>query len=143
MVSVSKVIVLVVVLLGLASALIVSAKAERRLPKTEVDIEFTVTAEDKTPAKALEKANSEAQKLAKAVEKFGSKGGVYVSEADLEAVVDANGKVTGYKSEIEVELDLEDGKNLAKAVEAGSKFGTLSDVEYEVDEVSRITNSVC
>jgi hypothetical protein len=34
-----------------------------------------------------------------------------------------------------VELDLKSIKDLAKAIEEGSKFGHLKDVEYEVDEV--------
>jgi uncharacterized protein YggE len=136
MVSLSKAIVVLAVLLGLCSAFTVSAKAERRLEKSEVDLEFTVSAEDKDPAKALDKAQKQAEKLAKALEKLGGEDGVYVSEPSVEAVLSEDGKVTGYETEIEVELDLADGKNLAKAIEIGSKFGTLSDVEYEIDEVS-------
>lgn len=50
--------------------------------------------------------------------------------------MDDNGALKHYVSTIEVELDLKDSKSLGKAIEAGSKFATLQDVEYEVDEVS-------
>lgn len=65
MVSVSKLILIVALLFGCVSAFstILRAKAERRLPKTEVDVEFTVSGEDKDPAKALEKAQAQAKKL--------------------------------------------------------------------------------
>jgi hypothetical protein len=43
--------------------------------------------------------------------------------------------LTTYKASIEVEINLNNIKDLAKAIEEGSKFAQLHDVEYEVDEV--------
>lgn len=117
------------------SGIIVTGRAEGHIPKTEVDLEFLVTFEDKAPAKALDGAQKQAEKLVKALKGFAGEDGVAGSEADIEAVVGADGKVTGYKASIEVELDLKDQKDIAKAIDAGSKFGQLQDVEYEVDEV--------
>jgi hypothetical protein len=77
------------------------------------------------------------------LKKFAGEDGVVASENNIDAVVGADGKVTGFKATIEVELDLNDQKDLAKAIEEGSKFGQLSDVEYEVDEVTCLNNVVC
>ena len=105
------------------------------MPKTEVDLEFIVRFEDKTAAKALDGAQKQSDKLVKALKRFAGDDGVVASENNIEAIIGADGKVTGFKASIEVELDLKEQKDLAKAIEEGSKLGQLQDVEYEVDEV--------
>lgn len=130
-------VVLAFCLVAAASRIIVTGRAEGHVPKTEVDLEFLVTFEDKSAGKALEGAQKQSDKLVKALKKFAGEDGVTASENNIEAITADDGSVVGYKASIEVELDLKEQKDLSKAIEEGSKLAKLQDVEYELDEVNK------
>ena len=112
------------------NSLLIVGKAERTLPHSYATIKLEIVGTDKDPSNAISKVEVLLENLRKAIKTMVTKEEIKVTQPQISAEINNDGKIAFYETIIEVELIIRN--NVGKLIDVADNFGTLIDVSFGI-----------